>query len=176
MGLYLGRTWDNWRVVVRKERHKFGQNVWVAREANEIMEQIDWDLNFFNFDEDPSLLLDLPFDGSVNEFSNLTPFSINEFEYLLMKDDDYDNRNIIVEQSIIPNNCFSVILLDSPVGSDESIEIVDLSDDKNSFSSEEVDVLPIKENKGSGGDPISKKRKRLLVETIRFNRSRISSP
>ncbi|KAA8514754.1 hypothetical protein F0562_017933 [Nyssa sinensis] len=137
--------------------------------ANEIMEQIDWDLNF---DVDPSLLSDLPVDGSVNEFSNPSPLSIGEIEHLLMKDDDYDNRNIVVEQSKIPDNFLSDILLDSPVGSDQSGAVVDLSNGKNSFASEEVDVLPIKENKDGGGDPISKKRKRLFRNRVAAMRSR----
>ena len=94
-----------------------------------------------------------------------------------MEDDNEDGRGeeAVVEQPQADldwtNDFLSDFLLDSPVESDPSDEVVRLPDggknSNSSPSSEEehdgMDVLPQTENNGEGVDPVSKKRQRYLL-------------
>ncbi|GFZ10596.1 basic region/leucine zipper motif 60 [Actinidia rufa] len=146
----------------------------------------DWEQMFVNLSDDHRSLFD---SSLLSDLSNPSPdsysLSIGDIEQLLMEDDNEDGRG---EEAVVgqlqalewPNDFLSDFLLDSPVESDPSDEVVDLPDggknSNSSPSSEEehdgMDVLPQTENNGEGVEPVSKKRQRQLRNRDAAVRSR----
>ncbi|PSR99457.1 BZIP transcription factor [Actinidia chinensis var. chinensis] len=153
---------------------------------NEMEGKSDWEQMFVNLSDDHRSLFD---SSLLSDLSNPSPdsysLSIGDIEQLLMEDDNEDGRG---EEAVVgqpqalewPNDFLSDFLLDSPVESDPSDEVVDLPDggknSNSSPSSEEehdgMDVLPQTENNGEGVDPVSKKRQRQLRNRDAAVRSR----
>ncbi|KAK3028992.1 hypothetical protein RJ639_038195 [Escallonia herrerae] len=157
---------------------------------DDVMDQIDWDQLFtadptlLDFVPEPALFSDASPDLPAGEFSNPSPdsvsLSVDQIEQLLMKDDETEGG--VMDQQLSGDFLLDV-LLDSPVESGGSGEVLDVSDGKSSHPSpseeaveEGNDVVEHKESDinvdGDIDDPASKKRKRQLRNRDAAVRSR----
>lgn len=135
---------------------------------NEVAGQYDWILD--GIPDDLSLFFDdIPLSDVTDSSPDSLPLTIDDIDQILLGDDDNEESRrdtVVAEQQL---DIFSDYLLDSPVESNHSAEIVDLTDGgKNvnspSSSSEEEhrDVILPQDDSGDGGDPTNKKRQRYV--------------
>ncbi|KAF7141697.1 hypothetical protein RHSIM_Rhsim06G0001900 [Rhododendron simsii] len=145
---------------------------------NEVAGQYDWILD--GIPDDLSLFFDdIPLSDVTNSSPDSLPLTIDDIDQILLGDNDNEESRrdtVVAEQQL---DIFSDYLLDSPVESDRSAEIVDLTDggkNANSPSSssaeEHHDVILPQDDSGDGGDPTNKKRQRQLRNRDAAVRSR----
>lgn len=138
---------------------------------NEVAGQYNWILD--GIPDDLSLFFDdIPLSDVTNSSPDSLPLTIDDIDQILLGDDDNEESRrdtVVAEQQL---DIFSDYLLDSPVESDHSAEIIDLTDggkNANSPSSsleeeeeEHRDVILPQDDSGDGGDPTNKKRQRYV--------------
>jgi len=127
--------------------------------------QYDWEHILDGFPEDLNLFDDFLLSDVSNSSPDSVPLTIDDIDQILMGDESRADNTVVAEQQL---DVFSDYLLDLPVESDHSAEIIDLTDgakNSNSPSSSEEehrDVVPPQDNSGDGEDPTNKKLTRQL--------------
>lgn len=132
---------------------------------NEIPGQYDWEHILDGIPDDWSLLDDILTSDATNSSRDSVPLTIDDIDQFLLGD-GYDNEETRGDTTVVEEEQLDILsdyLLDSPLDSDHSAEIVDLTDggkNVNSPSSSEEELRDVIPPQDKSGDPTNKKVQR----------------